>query len=86
MLLAVLAVAAGYACGRIAGSLLPVAGAAAAGFAGFGLACTSPYGLAGHEGPGAAQLTLATGAVCCAAWAARGSSARRCGCLPRRSR
>ncbi|OPF76965.1 O-antigen polymerase [Streptomyces antioxidans] len=70
VLLAVLAVAAGYACGRIAGSLLPVAGAAAAGLAGFGLACTSPYGLTGHAGPGAAQLTLATGAVCCAAWAA----------------
>ncbi|WP_432046991.1 O-antigen ligase family protein [Streptomyces asiaticus] len=70
VLLAVLAVAAGYACGRIAGSLLPVAGAAAAGLAGFGLACTSPYGLGGHEGPGAAQLTLATGALCCAAWAA----------------
>ncbi|MGW5443831.1 O-antigen ligase family protein [Streptomyces asiaticus] len=70
VLLAVLAVAAGYACGRIAGSLLPVAGAAAAGLAGFGLACTSPYGLSGDEGPGAAQLTLATGALCCAAWAA----------------
>ncbi|MCC4322300.1 O-antigen polymerase, partial [Streptomyces malaysiensis subsp. malaysiensis] len=70
VLLAVLAVAAGYACGRIAGSLLPVASTAAAGLAGFGLACASPYGLAGHEGPGAAQLTLATGAICCAAWAA----------------
>ncbi|MFE2674465.1 O-antigen ligase family protein [Streptomyces hygroscopicus] len=70
VLLAVLAVAAGYACGRIAGSLLPVASAATAGLAGFVLACTSPYGLTGHEGPGAAQLTLATGAVCCAAWAA----------------
>ena len=67
-----LAVAAGYACGRIAGSLLPVASATAAGLAGFGLACTTALnGLTGHEGLGAAQWTLATGAACCAAWAAR---------------
>ncbi|WAP54690.1 O-antigen ligase family protein [Streptomyces sp. S465] len=70
VLLAVLAVAAGYACGRMAGSLLPVTSTAAAGLAGLALACISPHGITGHEGPGAAQLTLATGAVCCAAWAA----------------
>ncbi|WP_431774434.1 O-antigen ligase family protein [Streptomyces cucumeris] len=71
VLLAVLAVAAGYACGRIAGSLLPVAATAAAALAGFGLALTTLDGLPGHEGVNTAQWTLATGAACCAAWAAR---------------
>ncbi|MEU8828392.1 O-antigen ligase family protein [Streptomyces sp. NPDC048636] len=71
VLLAVLAVAAGYACGRIAGSLLPVAATTGAALAGFGLACTTLEGLPGHEGAAAAQWTLATGAACCAAWAAR---------------
>ncbi|MFI0822626.1 O-antigen ligase family protein [Streptomyces sp. NPDC021098] len=69
VLLAVLAVGAGYACGRIAGSLLPVACAAAAALAGLGL--TLATGSNGHQGLGAAQPTLATGAACCAAWAAR---------------
>lgn len=76
VLLAVLAVAAGYACGRIAGSLLPVAGAAAAGLAGLGLVLATRLGPDGHQGPDAAQLTLATGAACCAAWAARRTALR----------
>ncbi|MEU1806933.1 O-antigen ligase family protein [Streptomyces sp. NPDC019937] len=76
VLLAVLAVAAGYACGRIAGSLLPVACAAAAGLAGLGLALATRTGPSGHQGLDAAQLTLATGAACCAAWAARGAALR----------
>ncbi|MET8011930.1 O-antigen ligase family protein [Streptomyces sp. NPDC005271] len=72
VLLAVLAVAAGYACGRIVGSLVPVAAATGAALAGLGLACTTALnGLAGHEGLAAAEWTLATGAACCAAWAAR---------------
>lgn len=71
VLLAVLAVAAGYACGRIAGSLLPVVCGAAAGLAGLGLALATDTGPSGHQGLAAAQLTLATGAACCAAWAAR---------------
>ncbi|MFI0779930.1 O-antigen ligase family protein [Streptomyces sp. NPDC021212] len=70
VLLAVLAVAAGYACGRIAGSLLPVACAAAAAVAGLGLAVATRPGPTGHQGLDAAQFTLATGAACCAAWAA----------------
>ncbi|MFD7503441.1 O-antigen ligase family protein [Streptomyces sp. NPDC059850] len=71
VLLAVLAVAAGYACGRIAGSLLPVLCGAAAGLAGLGLALATDTGPGGHQGLATAELTLATGAVCCAAWAAR---------------
>ncbi|GGJ07143.1 O-antigen ligase family protein [Streptomyces brasiliensis] len=77
MLLAVLAVSAGYASGRISGALLPVAAPCAGALAGFGLAVAMPH-LApgpqitaplGHAGATAALLTLATGAVCCAAWA-----------------
>ncbi|MFC0602639.1 O-antigen ligase family protein [Streptomyces palmae] len=78
VLLAVLAVAAGYACGRIAGSLLPVAAAAAAALGGLGLALLSPGdglspggGPPERMGPGTAELTLAAGAACCAAWAVR---------------
>ncbi|WP_234365708.1 O-antigen ligase family protein [Streptomyces sp. RTd22] len=76
VLLAVLAVAAGYACGRIAGSLLPVACGAAAGLAGLGLTLAGWSGPGGHQGLEAAQLTLATGAACCAAWAARRTALR----------
>ncbi|WP_446464888.1 O-antigen ligase family protein [Streptomyces sp. BRA346] len=76
VLLAVLAVAAGYACGRIAGSLLPVACGAAAGLAGLGLALAGWNDPSGHQGLDAAQLTLATGAACCAAWAARRTALR----------
>lgn len=76
VLLAVLAVAAGYACGRIAGSLLPVAAATAAALAGLGLACTVPDGMSGHGGAHAAQFTLAVGAACGAAWATRSAALR----------
>ncbi|MGY1503044.1 O-antigen ligase family protein [Streptomyces sp. QTS52] len=79
VLLAVLAVAAGYAAGRICGALLPVAAPGAAALAGLGLAVAAPHTLPGpqttappgHLGGMAALLVLATGAVCCAAWEAR---------------
>ncbi|MFF3372363.1 O-antigen ligase family protein [Streptomyces sp. NPDC002680] len=79
VLLAVLAVAAGYASGRICGALLPVAAPCAAALAGLGLAVAAPHTLPGpqiatppgHLGAEAALLVLATGAACCAAWAAR---------------
>lgn len=78
VLLAVLAVAAGYATGRIAGALLPVAAPAVAALAGLGLALGVPGATAGprlaaplgHAGATAALLTLSSGAACCAAWAA----------------
>jgi hypothetical protein len=77
VLLAVLAVAAGYAAGRICGALLPVAAPCAAALAGLGLALAAPYltpGPApgvplGHAGATAALLVLCAGAACCAAWA-----------------
>ncbi|MET8560202.1 O-antigen polymerase [Streptomyces flaveolus] len=77
MLLAVLAVAAGYAAGRVSGALLPVAAPCAGAEAGLALAVTLP-GISpapwyaaplGHAGATAALLALATGAACCAAWA-----------------
>ncbi|WP_432093158.1 O-antigen ligase family protein [Streptomyces sp. bgisy100] len=79
MLLALLAVAAGYACGRIGGALLPVAAPVGAALAGVALAAGTPYDLPGpavgpapgHTGATAAQLALAAGAACCAAWATR---------------
>ncbi|WP_274555190.1 O-antigen ligase family protein [Streptomyces spiramyceticus] len=81
VLLAVLAVAGAYACGRICGSLLPVAAASAASLAALGLAGASQpaSGMAGADavtvpgstGATAALLALASGAACCAAWAAR---------------
>lgn len=75
MLLAVLAVAAGYAAGRISGALLPVAAPCAAAAAGLGLAIATPGPQIslqlGHTGATAALLTLSCGAACCAAWAAR---------------
>ncbi|WP_329280751.1 O-antigen ligase family protein [Streptomyces sp. NBC_01451] len=79
VLLAVLAVAAGYAAGRICGALLPVAAPCTAALAGLGLAVAAPHTLPGpqtatppgHLGAVAALLVLATGAACCAAWAAR---------------
>ncbi|MEV5149137.1 O-antigen polymerase [Streptomyces sp. NPDC052727] len=77
MLLAVLAVAAGYAAGRVSGALLPVAAPSAGAAAGLALAVTLPalspgpwYAAPlGHAGATAALLALATGAACCAAWA-----------------
>ncbi|MDX3308641.1 O-antigen ligase family protein [Streptomyces sp. ME08-AFT2] len=77
VLLAVLAVAAGYAAGRITGVLLPVAAPGAGALAGLALTVTVP-GLGpgpeiaaplGHAGGTAAVLTLSAGAACCAAWA-----------------
>ncbi|WP_405577779.1 O-antigen ligase family protein [Streptomyces sp. NBC_01092] len=78
VLLAILAVAAGYAAGRIGGALLPVAVPCAAALAGVGLTLTVPHlspgpqlvAPLGHAGATAAVLTLATGAACCAAWSA----------------
>jgi hypothetical protein len=78
VLLAVLAVAAGYATGRIAGALLPVTAPAVGALAGLGLALGAPDATAGprlaaplgHAGATAALLTLSAGAACCAAWAA----------------
>ncbi|MFD8519902.1 O-antigen ligase family protein [Streptomyces capillispiralis] len=84
MLLAVLAVAAGYAAGRIGGALLPVAAPCAGALAGVGLTVTVPH-LApgpqitpplGHAGATAAVLTLSAGAACCAAWAASAPAVR----------
>jgi O-antigen ligase len=81
LLLAVLAVGAGYATGRIVGSLLPVGAGAGAALAGVFLALFGPSssrvlpgaiefaGPDGRNGVTAALLTLAVGAACCAAWA-----------------
>ncbi|WP_046497100.1 O-antigen ligase family protein [Streptomyces odonnellii] len=86
VLLAVLAVTAGYACGRISGSLVPVGAASVTAVAGLAAAIAS-----GHEGfgmalsvgtpPGdvgavAGLLVLAAGAACCAAPAARPPAVR----------
>lgn len=84
VLLAVLALAAGYASGRILGAVAPVAAFCAGALAGVGLALAARYTAPGpqlpaplgHAGATAALLTLATGATCCAAWAARTPSAR----------
>ncbi|MDT6982402.1 O-antigen ligase family protein [Streptomyces lusitanus] len=78
MLLAVLAVAAGYAAGRIGGALLPVAAPCAGALAGIALTAWVPH-LApgpqitaplGHAGATTAMVILSAGAACCAAWAA----------------
>lgn len=84
VLLAVLAVAAGYAAGRICGALLPVAAPCAGALAGLGLAVTVPHLAPGpqivaplaHAGATAALLTLCAGAACCAAWAAESPAGR----------
>ncbi|MEV5318155.1 O-antigen ligase family protein [Streptomyces sp. NPDC052687] len=78
VLLAVLAVAAGYAAGRIGASLLPVAAPCAGALGGLALTVAVPHlapGPAsgaplGHAGAVAALPALATGAACCAAWSA----------------
>ncbi|MEU1852235.1 O-antigen ligase family protein [Streptomyces sp. NPDC019990] len=84
VLLAVLAVAAGYAAGRIGGALLPVGAPLAGALAGVGLTVAVPH-LApgpqittplGHAGATAAVLTLSAGAACCAAWAAPAPAVR----------
>ncbi|MEU9453473.1 hypothetical protein [Streptomyces sp. NPDC048277] len=77
VLLAVLAVAAGYAAGRMSGALLPVAAPCVGALAGLGLAVAMPHVAPGpqfttplgHAGAVAALLALATGSACCAAWA-----------------
>lgn len=81
VLLAVLAVTAGYACGRISGSLVPVATASVTAVAGLAAAVASGqegFGMAlsvgtppGDTGAVAGLLVLAAGAACCAATAAR---------------
>jgi O-antigen ligase len=84
VLLAVLAVAAGHAVGRISGALLPVAAPGAGALTGLGLTVGLPQLSPGPEivtplgyaGATAALLTLSTGAACCAAWAARSAAPR----------
>nr|WP_236719201.1 O-antigen ligase family protein [Wenjunlia vitaminophila] len=78
-LLALLAVVAGYAAGRIAGAVLPLAAPALAAFAVVAVVGCVPDGLSGeplapplgYSNANAALLTLAAGAACCAAWATR---------------
>ncbi|TQE22341.1 O-antigen polymerase [Streptomyces ipomoeae] len=84
VLLAVLALSAGYAAGRISGALLPVLAPGVGALAGLGLAITAPHTMGGsplvpplgHTGATAALLALSTGAACCAAWAARAPGLR----------
>lgn len=84
MLLAVLAVAAGYAAGRVGGALLPVAAPCAGALAGIGLTVTVPQltpgpqitAPLGHAGATAAMVTLSVGAACCAAWASTAPAVR----------
>lgn len=79
-LLALLAVAAGFALGRILTALLPVLAPATAALAVLALVLVPPSRLSarpdapplGYPNADAALLVLATGAACCAAWAARG--------------
>ncbi|MBO1334424.1 O-antigen ligase [Streptomyces sp. VRA16 Mangrove soil] len=79
VLLAVLAVAAGYAGGRIGGALVPVATSCTVAAGGLCLVFASPQAVPapntttplGGAGATAALLALSTGAACCAAWAAR---------------
>ncbi|WP_406859246.1 O-antigen ligase family protein [Streptomyces sp. HUAS MG47] len=86
VVLAVLAVAAGYAVGRIVGSLLPVAAATAAALGAAAFALLSGDGAPGtvdvavplgRTGATTALLVLAAGAACCAAAAARPGPLRR---------
>ncbi|MGW2654596.1 O-antigen ligase family protein [Streptomyces sp. NPDC001478] len=86
VLLALLAVAAGFACGRICGTLLPVAAPAVAALTALVTAFVWRHGLPGatataRTAPGdigatAALLVLSAGAACCAAAAARSEGAR----------
>ncbi|WP_317453346.1 O-antigen ligase family protein [Streptomyces xanthii] len=79
VLLAVLAVAAGYACGRIGGALVPVGASCLVGCGGLGIALLAPGSVPapdtlaplGRSGATAALLALSAGALCCAAWSAR---------------
>lgn len=86
VLLALLAVAAGFACGRICGTLLPVAAATVAALAALVMALVWRDGMPGatatmdtapgYTGAAAGLLVLAAGAACCAAAAARRESLR----------
>jgi O-antigen ligase len=84
VLLALLAVAAGYAAGRICGALLPVAAPSAGALAGLGLTVGLPrlspepeiITPLGHAGATAALPTLSVGAACCAAWATESPTLR----------
>ncbi|ALC24766.1 O-antigen ligase family protein [Streptomyces pristinaespiralis] len=87
VLLAVFAVTAGYACGRISGSLLPVGGFVVTASGALAVAVASHDGVVpgaaagavtplGQTGAVAALLVLGTGAACCAASAARTASGR----------
>jgi len=83
-LLALLAVTAGYAAGRVLGALLPVLAPAGAAVAVLALVLIPPSRLSGrpdapplgYPNADAALLVLAVGAACCAAWAARGKVRR----------
>ncbi|OIJ93859.1 O-antigen polymerase [Streptomyces sp. MUSC 14] len=84
VLLAVLAVTAGHAVGRVSGALLPVAAPCVGALAALALAVAQPdlspgvwyASPLGHAGGTAALLALATGAACCAAWSAPGPAPR----------
>ena len=84
VLLALLAVAAGYAAGRISGALLPMAAPAVAAAGATAAVVALPDGLSGelsapplgYSHANAALLTLAAGAACCAAWACRSAVSR----------
>ncbi|MCT2594582.1 O-antigen ligase family protein [Streptomyces sp. N2-109] len=88
VLLAVLAVAAGYACGRISGALLPVGAPSVAALGGAALVLASPQmipGLTdgpmgsapiGRTGATAALFVLTVGAACCAAWSSESPPVR----------
>ncbi|MFD3451178.1 O-antigen ligase family protein [Streptomyces sp. NPDC058691] len=84
VLLAVLAVAAGFAAGRIGGALRPVAVPATAAVGAVALTLLLPGRLShgpqppplGYANADAALMVLATGAACCAAWAARSGPLR----------
>lgn len=86
VLLALLAVAAGFACGRICGTLLPVTAAGFAALAALVMALVWRHGmpgaaaavetLPGQAGASAALLVLAAGTACSAAAAARRESLR----------
>ncbi|WNI19284.1 O-antigen ligase family protein [Actinacidiphila sp. ITFR-21] len=79
-LLALLAVTAGYAAGRVLGAVLPVLAPAAGAVAVLALVLLPPDRVSarseapflGYTGADAALLVLAAGAACCAAWAAGG--------------
>ncbi len=83
-LLALLAVTAGYAAGRVLGAMLPAITLAAGGVLVLALVLLPPsrFGAGRHAPPlgyhnaDAALLVLAAGAACCAAWGAPGAAPR----------